>query len=140
MNKTLLLTAGLLAASVAIAVHAREPQSGHPRGAELRIGQAGTAGAEDREGGRSRAGGPEHGVPETHDLGWLQRHLPEDLAHFKKITMGCPVIMGRRTWDSLPPRFRPLPGRENVVLTSSKSTFDPYRMETPETVIMNPRF
>lgn len=44
-------------------------------------------------------------------------HLPEDLAHFRKVTMGAPVIMGRRTWDSLPPRFRPLPGRINVVVT-----------------------
>ncbi len=44
-------------------------------------------------------------------------HLPEDLAHFKKVTLGSPVIMGRKTWDSLPPRFRPLPGRTNVVIT-----------------------
>lgn len=44
-------------------------------------------------------------------------HLPEDLAHFRQLTQGCPVIMGRKTWDSLPPRFRPLPGRRNVVLT-----------------------
>ena len=44
-------------------------------------------------------------------------HLPEDLAHFKRLTSGCPVIMGRKTWDSLPPRFRPLPGRTNLVVT-----------------------
>jgi len=44
-------------------------------------------------------------------------HLPEDLAHFKATTLGCPVIMGRKTWDSLPPRFRPLPGRRNIVVT-----------------------
>jgi dihydrofolate reductase len=44
-------------------------------------------------------------------------HLPEDLAHFRRCTQGCPVIMGRTTWQSLPPRFRPLPGRVNVVLT-----------------------
>jgi dihydrofolate reductase len=44
-------------------------------------------------------------------------HLPEDLAHFKKLTFGSPVVMGRKTWDSLPPRFRPLPGRINVVIT-----------------------
>ncbi|MEY8878657.1 MAG: dihydrofolate reductase [Leptothrix sp. (in: b-proteobacteria)] len=43
--------------------------------------------------------------------------LPEDLAQFRRVTMGCPVIMGRKTWDSLPARFRPLPGRRNVVLT-----------------------
>jgi len=44
-------------------------------------------------------------------------HLPEDLAHFKRLTLGCPVIMGRKTWDSLPARFRPLPGRLNIVLS-----------------------
>lgn len=44
-------------------------------------------------------------------------HLPEDLAHFKRLTQGHPVIMGRKTWDSLPPRFRPLPGRFNVVIS-----------------------
>jgi len=44
-------------------------------------------------------------------------HLPEDLAHFKRTTLGCPVVMGRKTWDSLPPRFRPLPGRANIVLS-----------------------
>lgn len=43
--------------------------------------------------------------------------LPEDMAHFKATTLGCPVIMGRKTWDSLPPKFRPLPGRRNVVVT-----------------------
>jgi dihydrofolate reductase len=48
------------------------------------------------------------------DLPW---HLPEDLAHFKRMTLGCPVIMGRKTWDSLPVKFRPLPGRANVVVT-----------------------
>ncbi len=47
----------------------------------------------------------------------LPWHLPEDLAHFKQLTQGCPVIMGRKTWDSLPPRFRPLPGRQNIVVT-----------------------
>jgi dihydrofolate reductase len=44
-------------------------------------------------------------------------HLPEDLAHFKKLTLGFPVIMGRKTWDSIPPKFRPLPGRTNIVVT-----------------------
>jgi dihydrofolate reductase len=47
----------------------------------------------------------------------LPWHLPEDLAHFKRLTQGWPVIMGRKTWDSLPVRFRPLPGRSNVVVT-----------------------
>ena len=49
--------------------------------------------------------------------GGLPWHLPEDLAHFKRLTLGCPVIMGRKTWNSLPPRFRPLPGRLNIVVT-----------------------
>jgi dihydrofolate reductase len=51
----------------------------------------------------------------------LPWHLPEDLAHFKRNTLGCPVLMGRRTWDSLPPRFRPLPGRVNAVLTRDEN-------------------
>jgi dihydrofolate reductase len=49
--------------------------------------------------------------------GGLPWHVPEDLAHFKAVTLGTPVIMGRRTWESLPERFRPLPGRENIVMT-----------------------
>jgi dihydrofolate reductase len=48
--------------------------------------------------------------------GTLPWHLPEDLQHFKKLTFGHPVIMGRRTWDSLP---HALPGRENIVVTRS---------------------
>ncbi|MCW7947413.1 dihydrofolate reductase [Streptomyces hygroscopicus] len=43
--------------------------------------------------------------------------LPEDMAHFKATTLGHPVVMGRKTWDSLPPRFRPLSGRRNIVVT-----------------------
>jgi dihydrofolate reductase len=43
--------------------------------------------------------------------------VPEDSAHFKAVTIGHPVIMGRRTWDSLPDAWRPLPGRANIVLT-----------------------
>jgi dihydrofolate reductase len=50
--------------------------------------------------------------------GGLPWHLPEDLALFRDLTMGSTVVMGRRTWESLPARFRPLPGRTNVVLTS----------------------
>ncbi|MDP1954074.1 MAG: dihydrofolate reductase [Polaromonas sp.] len=49
--------------------------------------------------------------------GVMPWHLPEDLAHFKQLTHGCPVIMGRKTWDSIPPKFRPLPGRTNIVIT-----------------------
>ena len=49
--------------------------------------------------------------------GVMPWHLPEDLAHFKQLTLGAPVVMGRKTWDSLNPRFRPLPGRRNIVVT-----------------------
>ncbi|MDR6868668.1 dihydrofolate reductase [Microbacterium resistens] len=49
--------------------------------------------------------------------GGMPWHVPEDLAHFKEVTMTAPVVMGRKTWDSLPERFRPLPERENVVVT-----------------------
>jgi dihydrofolate reductase len=50
------------------------------------------------------------------DLPW-GRSLPGDLAMFKRVTLGSSVIMGRKTFESLPPRFRPLPDRENIVLT-----------------------
>ncbi|MRG61642.1 dihydrofolate reductase [Agromyces sp. CFH 90414] len=52
--------------------------------------------------------------------GGMPWHVPEDLAHFKAVTMGAPVVMGRKTWDSLPPRFRPLGGRTNVVVTRQR--------------------
>jgi dihydrofolate reductase len=55
-------------------------------------------------------------------LGKMPWHLPEDLAHFKRTTLGHPVIMGRKTWDSLPAKFRPLPGRLNVVISSDART------------------
>jgi dihydrofolate reductase len=49
--------------------------------------------------------------------GGMPWQLPADLAHFRHVTMGAPVVMGRKTWESLPPRFRPLPGRRNLVVT-----------------------
>lgn len=52
--------------------------------------------------------------------GGMPWHVPEDLAHFKDTTLTAPVVMGRKTWDSLPERFRPLPGRENIVITRSQ--------------------
>ena len=50
------------------------------------------------------------------DIPW---HVPEDMAFFKRATLGHGVIMGRTTWESIPTRFRPLPGRENLVLTNN---------------------
>lgn len=51
------------------------------------------------------------------DMPWF---VPEDFAHFKDKTMGSPVIMGRTTWDSLPHKSKPLPGRDNIVLTTQR--------------------
>ncbi|MFH1872130.1 MAG: dihydrofolate reductase [Pseudomonadota bacterium] len=55
----------------------------------------------------------------------LPWHLPADLRHFKALTSGHAVIMGRKTWESLPEKFRPLPGRRNIVVTRDAS----YRAE-----------
>ncbi len=65
------------------------------------------------------------------DIPW---QLPEDMAHFKELTVGHPVLMGRATWESLPPRFRPLPGRRNLVLTRDPG----YRAEGAEVVTALP--
>jgi dihydrofolate reductase len=57
-------------------------------------------------------------VSENHVIGRngkLPWHFPEDLKHFKDVTMGCPVIMGRNTFEDI---GRPLPGRKNIVVTS----------------------
>lgn len=53
-------------------------------------------------------------IGRDNQLAW---HLPEDMAYFRRVTQGHPVLMGRKTWESLPSRFRPLPGRRNIVLT-----------------------
>ncbi|QKQ98622.1 dihydrofolate reductase [Candidatus Nanohaloarchaea archaeon] len=51
--------------------------------------------------------------------GEIPWHIPEDLKHFKEKTTGHPVIMGRKTFESLPEDYRPLPSRTNIVLTKS---------------------
>ncbi|MFF8188579.1 dihydrofolate reductase [Microbacterium sp. NPDC016588] len=56
--------------------------------------------------------------------GEMPWHVPEDLAHFRAVTGESDVIMGRRTWESLPPRFRPLPGRRNIVVSRSADWAD----------------
>ncbi len=53
--------------------------------------------------------------------GGLPWRIPEDAQRFRALTIGHPVVMGRRTWDSLPTRFRPLPGRRNVVVTRNRA-------------------
>lgn len=59
----------------------------------------------------------------THAIGKngvLLWHVPQDMQRFKTLTTGHPVIMGRKTWESLPEHFRPLPNRSNIVITRQK--------------------
>ena len=49
--------------------------------------------------------------------GGMPWHLPEDLKHFTELTISHPVIMGRRTWESLSAKYRPLPNRDNIVIS-----------------------
>ena len=60
----------------------------------------------------------ESGIGKNNDLMW---HLPADMQFFKTTTKGHVVIMGRKNYDSIPEKFRPLPGRENVILTRQTS-------------------
>jgi dihydrofolate reductase/thymidylate synthase len=81
---------------------------------------------------------PKGGIGKDGTLPWK---LPEDMAHFKKVTMAASsgksnaVIMGRKTWDSIPEKFRPLPGRINVVLTR-KSAEPEYVSPYPAGVVV----
>ena len=61
--------------------------------------------------------------------GTLPWHIPEDLKHFKEITTGKIVLMGRKTWDSLPAKFRPLPNRINLVITTQANLALPEGVE-----------
>lgn len=56
--------------------------------------------------------------------GEMPWRVPEDLKHFREITTGHPVVMGRRTWESFPPKFRPLPHRTNIVVSRTMSMDD----------------
>ena len=53
--------------------------------------------------------------------GRLPWRLPDDMRHFREVTMGKPVILGRKTYASIPARFRPLPGRHNIVVTRNQT-------------------
>jgi dihydrofolate reductase len=59
--------------------------------------------------------------------GGMPWHVPEDLNHFKDLTLGHPVIMGRRTWESFPEKYRPLPGRTNIVVSRRQAAADEMR-------------
>lgn len=56
----------------------------------------------------------QRGIGIDNQLPW---HLPADLAHFKRVTLGKPIVMGRKTFDSI---GRPLPGRRNIVITRNR--------------------
>lgn len=64
--------------------------------------------------------------------GQLPWYLPEDLKHFKKLTTGNVVLMGRKTWESIPEKFRPLPNRMNVVVTRQRD------YHVPPGVVLSP--
>lgn len=64
----------------------------------------------------------ENGIGKNNDLMW---HLPDDMRFFKEKTTGHIVVMGRKNWDSIPAKFRPLPNRENAVLTRNVTFADP---------------
>lgn len=61
-------------------------------------------------------------------------HIPEDLEHFKHATIGKTVLMGRKTWESIPLKYRPLPNRKNIVITRQSPYLVPEGVETYATV------
>ncbi len=65
-----------------------------------------------RDGSHNRA------IGKDNKLLW---HIPEDLKRFKELTWGHPVIMGRKTWESIPEKHRPFAGRTNIVITRNSS-------------------
>jgi dihydrofolate reductase/thymidylate synthase len=81
---------------------------------------------------------PKGGIGIRGELPW---RLPGDMAHFKRVTTACAegkqnaVIMGRKTWESIPAKFRPLPGRVNIVLTR---TVSPSACPYPDGVLVAP--
>ncbi|MDG1331078.1 MAG: dihydrofolate reductase [Crocinitomicaceae bacterium] len=60
----------------------------------------------------------DRGIGKNNDLMW---HLPNDMRFFKETTAGHVVVMGRKNYESIPEKYRPLPNRENVVLTRNES-------------------
>ena len=57
-------------------------------------------------------------IGKNNSLPW---HIPEDLKNFKEITINNTIIMGRKTWESIPEKFRPLPNRNNIVISRNLS-------------------
>lgn len=77
----------------------------------------------------------EAGEPVLGKDGGMPWHVPEDLAHFVEVTTPHPIIIGRATWDSIPPRFRPFANRFTIVLTRD-DTWQPNPASTPERSVM----
>jgi dihydrofolate reductase len=65
--------------------------------------------------------GKNYAIGNNGDLLW---HLPKDMKRFKEITWGHYVLMGRKTYESIPEKYRPLPGRPNIVITNSNKKFE----------------
>lgn len=66
--------------------------------------------------------------------GQLPWHIPEDLKHFREVTAGKTVLMGRKTWESLPEKFRPLPNRTNIIITRQTDYAVPAGVEVYATI------
>ena len=64
---------------------------------------------------------PNNGIGKDNDLLW---HLPADMKFFRSQTTGFPVITGRKNYESIPEKFRPLPHRENIVITRQDITYE----------------
>jgi len=64
---------------------------------------------------------PNNGIGKANDLLW---HLPADMKFFRSQTTGFPVITGRKNYESIPEKFRPLPNRENIVITRQDITYE----------------
>ena len=65
-------------------------------------------------------------IGQSNRLPW---HIPEDLKRFKELTTGKIVLMGRKTWESIPEKFRPLPNRKNIIITRQKDYSAPAGVE-----------
>lgn len=70
-------------------------------------------------------------IGKSNSIPW---YLPEDLKHFKKLTTGKVVVMGRKTWESIPEKFRPLPNRKNVVITRNTQLVFPSGVEVYQNI------
>lgn len=86
------------------------------------------------------AGMDGHVIGSNNGLPWGK--IPSDMKFFRKTTMGYsvvghPVVMGRKTWDSLPEAFKPLPGRENIVLTRNIPSFSRELKSGPISILNN---